>query len=76
MVAKDCIALNGMLSYLPHALALSASSPFWQGNDTGLASSRVTVYETRRGFRRPSRWSPLTLIARAAGTRRPERRPG
>lgn len=37
--------LNGVLSYLPHALGLSASSPYWQGTDTGLASSRVTVYE-------------------------------
>lgn len=37
---------NGLLPYLPYALALSASSPFWQGGDTGLASCRVTVYET------------------------------
>ncbi len=37
--------LNGALHYLPHALALSASSPYWQGADTGLASSRTTVFE-------------------------------
>jgi carboxylate-amine ligase len=37
--------LNGMLGYLPHLLALSASSPFWQGRDTGLASSRITLFE-------------------------------
>jgi glutamate---cysteine ligase / carboxylate-amine ligase len=37
--------LNGLLPYLPHALALSASSPFWQGYDTGLASSRITLFE-------------------------------
>jgi carboxylate-amine ligase len=37
--------LNGMLSYLPHVLALSASSPFWEGHDTGLASSRITLFE-------------------------------
>ena len=36
---------NAMLHYLPHLLALSASSPFWQGKDTGLASSRVTIFE-------------------------------
>lgn len=36
---------NGMLRYLPHLLALSASSPFWQGSDTGLASSRITIFE-------------------------------
>jgi len=34
------------LSYfLPHLLALSASSPFWQGDDTGLASYRLTVFD-------------------------------
>lgn len=34
------------LSYfLPHLLALSASSPFWQGRDTGLASYRLTVFD-------------------------------
>lgn len=37
--------INGLLPYLPHLLALSASSPFWQGEDTGLASSRITVFE-------------------------------
>lgn len=37
--------LNGLLYYLPHLLACSASSPFWQGNDTGLASSRITIFE-------------------------------
>ena len=37
--------LNGFLPFLPHVLALSASSPFWQGYDTGLASSRITVFE-------------------------------
>lgn len=36
---------NAMLHYVPHVLALSASSPFWQGMDTGLASCRVTVFE-------------------------------
>jgi carboxylate-amine ligase len=37
--------INGLLPYLPHALALSASSPFWLGMDTGLASSRITIFE-------------------------------
>lgn len=31
--------------FLPHLLALSASSPFWQGHDTGLASYRLTVFD-------------------------------
>ncbi len=37
--------MNAMLNYLPHLLALSASSPYWQGRDTGLASSRITLFE-------------------------------
>ena len=38
--------LLGQFSYfLPHLLALSASSPFWQGEDTGLASWRLTVFD-------------------------------
>lgn len=37
--------LNGILPYVPYALALSASSPFWQAYDTGLASSRITLFE-------------------------------
>jgi carboxylate-amine ligase len=37
--------INGLMPYLPHVLALSASSPFWQGRDTGLASSRITIFE-------------------------------
>ncbi|MEM9319092.1 MAG: carboxylate-amine ligase [Pseudomonadota bacterium] len=38
--------LMGQMAYfLPHLLALSASSPFWQGRDTGLASYRLTVFD-------------------------------
>jgi len=38
--------LMRQLSYfLPHMLALSASSPFWQGRDTGLASYRLTIFD-------------------------------
>ncbi|SNR26922.1 carboxylate-amine ligase [Paracoccus sediminis] len=36
--------MNQMAYFLPHLLALSASSPFWQGSDTGLASYRTTVF--------------------------------
>lgn len=42
----DCIRFNNFFMYfLPHLLALSASSPFWQGTDTGLSSCRPTTYE-------------------------------
>jgi carboxylate-amine ligase len=36
--------MNMLVQHLPHLLALSASSPFWQGVDTGLASSRTALY--------------------------------
>lgn len=34
-----------MCYFLPHLLALSTSSPFWQGDDTGLASYRLSVFD-------------------------------
>lgn len=37
--------LNAVTAYLPHILALSASSPYWKGYDTGLASARTKVFE-------------------------------
>ena len=30
--------------FLPHLLALSTSSPFWRGEDTGLASYRIAIF--------------------------------
>ena len=37
--------MNQLAYFLPHLLALSASSPFWQGRDTGLASYRLSVFD-------------------------------
>ena len=37
--------INQLSYFLPHLLALSTSSPFWQGEDTGLASYRLTVFD-------------------------------
>jgi YbdK family carboxylate-amine ligase len=37
--------VNALTQYVPHFLALSASSPFWVGCDTGLASARSKVFE-------------------------------
>lgn len=47
MVSGDaCIRyMNAFLMRIPELIALSASSPFWRGVDTGLAASRPTVYE-------------------------------
>ena len=41
------IDLMGQAAYfLPHLLALSTSSPFWEGRDTGLKSYRMAVFRT------------------------------
>lgn len=37
--------MNQVSYFLPHLLALSCSSPFWDGEDTGLASYRLTVFD-------------------------------
>ena len=38
--------VNALTAYVPHFLALSASSPYWIGRDTGLASARSKVFES------------------------------
>ena len=42
--SKAIPIVNALAGYLPHFLALTASSPFWNGQDTGLASSRAIVF--------------------------------
>ncbi|MGD9294945.1 MAG: carboxylate-amine ligase [Roseobacter sp.] len=37
--------LNQFSYFLPHLLALSTSSPFWEGTETGLHSYRLTVFD-------------------------------
>ena len=37
--------ISQMTYFLPHLLAMSASSPFWQGDDTGLACYRLTIFD-------------------------------
>jgi len=41
---KAVKVVNGLLAHLSSLLALSASSPFWRGEPTGLASSRQMVF--------------------------------
>ncbi|HEX2316087.1 MAG TPA: glutamate--cysteine ligase [Thermomonospora sp.] len=41
---KTIPIVNALAAYLPHFLALTASSPYWGGDDTGLASSRAVVW--------------------------------
>lgn len=42
---KAIACADGLRSFLPELLALSANSPFWQGRPTGLASTRVKILE-------------------------------
>ncbi|KPM51376.1 glutamate--cysteine ligase [Frankia sp. CcI49] len=44
--AKAMPIVNALMSYIPHFLALSASSPYWKGTHTGLASSRSQIFES------------------------------
>lgn len=38
--------MNQVTYFLPHLLAISGSSPFWHGQDTGLKSYRTTVFRS------------------------------
>ncbi|MCH8836994.1 MAG: glutamate--cysteine ligase [Candidatus Marinimicrobia bacterium] len=42
---KAVAIVNGLLRYIPHFIGLSANSPFWDGADTGLASTRTKIFE-------------------------------
>jgi carboxylate-amine ligase len=55
-------AANRLRAHLPLLLALSGSSPFWQGRDTGLASARTPLFQAfprvgvPRAFRDYEEW--------------------
>jgi len=38
--------MNQMAYFLPHLLAMSCSSPFWEGEQTGLKSFRLTIFNS------------------------------
>ncbi|ABY23430.1 carboxylate-amine ligase [Renibacterium salmoninarum ATCC 33209] len=44
-VHKAMPALDGLVKYFPHFQALSASSPYWNGQDTGYASQRALMFQ-------------------------------
>lgn len=54
--------------FLPHLLALSTSSPYWQGDDTGLASYRLTVFDNLPRTGLPPRFDSWAEYERTAGT--------
>ena len=49
--------LDRLRVHLPLLLALSASSPFWQGRDTGLASARTPLFQAFPRVGLPRRFS-------------------
>jgi len=58
---------NGLLIHLPEFLALSASSPFWRGEPTGLASSRQMVFSAFPRSGVPPRFESYEAFAELVG---------
>src|SRR5207249_6671887 len=59
--------VNGLLAHLSHFLALSASSPFWRGEPTGLASSRQMVFAAFPRSGPPPRFRDYSDYAEVVG---------
>ena len=60
--------MNQFGYFLPHLLALSTSSPFWKGDDTGLASYRLTVFDNLPRTGLPPRFSSYSEFDRSVRT--------
>lgn len=60
--------LNAMCGYLPYFVALSASSPIYEQEDTGLASSRIKVFESLPTAGLPPRLDGWTEFEELMGT--------
>jgi carboxylate-amine ligase len=59
--------MNQMSYFLPHLLALSCSSPFWLGRDTGLKSYRLTVFDALPRTGIPERFASWAEYQRHIG---------
>jgi glutamate---cysteine ligase / carboxylate-amine ligase len=59
--------VNGLLPHLSSLLALSASSPFWRGEPTGLASSRQMVFAAFPRSGPPPRFRDYSDYAEVVG---------
>ena len=59
--------MNQASYFLPHLLALSTSSPFWRGEDTGLMSYRVSVYDGLPRTGLPERFESWSEYRRHVG---------
>ena len=59
--------MNQMSYFLPHLLALTTSSPFWAGEDTGLKSYRLTVFDALPRTGLPDRYESFGEYQRVVG---------
>ncbi len=62
---KAVAVLNILRGYLPHLLAISTSSPFWSGYNTGMHSSRIKIFEVLPTAGLPPRinnWNEFTAL--------------
>ena len=57
--------MNQASYFLPHLLALSCSSPFWRGEDTGLSSYRLTIFDNLPRTGLPPRFSSFGAYQRS-----------
>ena len=64
---KAIQVVNGLLNHLAPLLALSASSPFWRGESTGLASSRQMVFSAFPRSGPPPRFRDYADYAEVVG---------
>jgi carboxylate-amine ligase len=64
---KAIQVVNGLLAHLGQLLALSASSPFWRGEPTGLRSSRQMVFAAFPRSGPPPRFKDYADYAEVVG---------
>src|SRR5437867_475971 len=65
---EACLAvMEGVLIELPVLLALSANSPFWRGESTGLASTRAMIFAAFPRSGLPPRFESYQDYAEAVG---------
>jgi len=59
--------MNQFSYFLPHLLALSTSSPFWEGDETGLRSYRLTVFDNLPRTGLPPEFTSFDEFQRSVG---------
>ncbi len=59
--------MNQVAYFLPHLLALSCSSPFWNGFDTGLKSYRLTIFDALPRTGLPEKFQSFNEFERHVG---------